>query len=66
MSYPKYEKLMHTWRKYISGNDDPNRPTENTAFKNLRYAAKVADWTCFIRQFEVINGSYQQNMASSS
>lgn len=66
MGYPKYEKLKYTWRKYISGNDDPNRPTENEALKNIRYDLKVANWTCFIRQFEVINGSYQQDMASSS
>lgn len=52
MAYRKIKKLQHTWRKYISGNDDPNRPTENQALKNLRYDAKVSDWLCYMAQFE--------------
>lgn len=66
MSYHRLKRLKHTWTMYISGNDDPHRPTENAALKNLRYDTKVEDWTIFIKQFEDMYGSYKQNMASQT
>jgi hypothetical protein len=52
MSICTYKPLKNTWRRWVSGYDDPNRPTENTALKNIRDEAMLSDWMTFISQFE--------------
>lgn len=53
MSICSYKPLKESWRRWVSGNDDVNRPTENVALKNIRDEARLADWLEFISQFEV-------------
>lgn len=46
-----------SWRTWISGIDNPARPTENTAIKNIRDAAKL-------REYERIMRVYGKKLAS--
>lgn len=42
---PAYSlRFLKDWRTWISGPDDPLRPTENAAFKNLRDIAVLLEY----------------------
>lgn len=47
------------WRVWVSGIDDPERPTENTALKNIRDTAKL-------RAYEKIMRAYGKNLAQTA